>query len=253
MDKFIAKPNLPEGKVSLCVIDMRAKKEVIENIKKYGADVILSGRCRELYDSVSCHPDMYMHHLGGKYIVAAPNAPDDTMRELANRGFNIIRGEKAAAGKYPDNVAYNVARIGDWAVCNIKHTDRILLNYFHDMNIKLIDVKQGYAKCSICIVNAGALITSDEGIYRVLLKYGFDILKIRPGHIELPGLNYGFIGGASGLLDAGTMFFAGNLLTHPDYNNIEIFLKKYNINTKPLSNEVLFDVGSIIPLKEYSI
>lgn len=250
MAKYIEEPNMPCTKVSLCVVDMRARKSIIDGIRKSGAEVIQAGKCDELYDSVCCHPDMYIHHLGLRNVVAAPNSPKNTIYELQKRGFNIIKGQKAVSGKYPDSVAYNVARIGEFAVCCMKYCDPVLLRNLYDMNIKIIDVKQGYSKCSVCIVNSRAVITSDDGIYNALLNNGFDVLKISPGYISLPDLNYGFIGGASGLLDDVAVSFAGNIEGHPDFKKIEIFLSKYGKRAKSLDSLVLTDLGSIIPLME---
>ena len=84
------------------------------------------------------------------------------------------------------------------------------------MGLELIPVKQGYAKCSLCIVSENAVITADEGLAYTLCRAGLDVLKIIPGCIRLPGYGYGFIGGCCGKLDAATMAFAGDPLTHPD-------------------------------------
>lgn len=253
MEKPIKSPNLPECNVSLGVLDCRARKTIVSELKKHGVKVISAGRCEGLYAAVECHADMFMHHLGGEDIVVAPNAPKETVQELWDNGFNIIIGEKVISRKYPEDVAYNVARIGDYAVCNVLSTDRVLLSCLEDMGITIIDVKQGYAKCSICIVGPGAVITSDDGIYKAMSRLDFDVLKINPGSIELEGLNYGFIGGASGLISKDTVAFTGNIVLHPDFTRIHEFLSRYGKNIKPLDDENLMDVGTFIPLKEYCI
>lgn len=253
MENYIANPNLPEGSVSLGLVDIRADNEIVRSLKEAGVEVIKCGRCPELYDAVSCHPDMLMHHLGGNNIVIAPNAPEETVSELARFGFNIIKGEKRVSGKYPGDVAYNVARIGDYAICNVKTTDTVLLDCLTSMGVRILNIKQGYAKCSICIVDRHAIITSDEGIYKFLSKYDFDILKISPGHIALAGLDYGFIGGASGLIGKGLLSFAGRIDGHPDYDRIQRFLWEHSVGIKSLSCGVLADIGSFIPLKEYHV
>jgi hypothetical protein len=251
MEKFIAAPNLPEGNVSCVIADGRVRDSILHTLRCSGIDVILTDRCDSLYNAVSFHPDMFIHHLGGNDIVAAPNSPAETIKKLSDRGVNIIRGGIPISRNYPGDIAYNVARIGEYAVCNISHTDRVLLSCLSDLGVRLIDVKQGYSKCSICVVDENSVITSDEGIYRSLFNHDIEVLRISPGLIELPGLNYGFIGGTSGFISAEYLSFAGNILLHPDFKKIEKFLFEHGKKIKMLDDGKLLDVGTLIPLKEY--
>ena len=253
VDKFIDNPNLPQHKVSLGIMDGRVRNSVISNLENIGVNVIRTCRCEGLYDAVAYHPDMFMHHLGGDKIVVAPNAPLSFISKLKDYGFNIIIGEKVICSKYPYDIAYNVARIGKFAICNIKHTDTVLLRLLNNSGVKLIDVSQGYAKCSICIVDESVIITSDKGIFEILSKYNFDILNINPGNIILTGANYGFIGGASGLLSKNIIAFTGDVTKHPNYKEINEFLYKNGKDMRILDNQKLMDVGTFIPLKEYFI
>jgi len=253
MNSFINNPNLPQKKVSFGIIDKRVRNSIITELEKSGISVLLTEGCIDLYEAVAYHPDMFIHHLGGNNIVAAPNAPQSTVRGLIERGFNIIAGRQIISRNYPWDISYNVARIGEYAVCNVMYTDKVLISCLEDSGVKIIDVRQGYAKCSICIVDNEAIVTSDEGIYRSLSKFGFDILKIQPGSILLKGMDYGFIGGASGLISKNDIAFTGNIMLHPDYKKIEKFLCKYNKEIKALDSGKLMDAGTFIPLKEYCI
>jgi hypothetical protein len=97
-------------------------------------------------------------------------------------------------------------------------------------------------------VNEKSGITSDEGIFRTLSGQGFDILLIRPGHIRLPGMDYGFIGGATGLISKHEMVVAGSLNLHPDGVRIEEFLADRGVSLVNLSEEPAMDIGTIIGL-----
>lgn len=253
MDRYVISPNLPKNKVSVVLLDARARKTIVKNLEEMGIRVILTDMCNDLYDAVSYHPDMFIHHLGDNCIVAAPNAPLKLLSVLEGLGFNIIKGQKPIGGKYPGDIAYNVARIDEYAVCSTAHTDKTLLQCLYDRGVKIVDVKQGYSKCSLSIIERGTVITSDEGLYTVLRKHDFNILKISPGSIDLKGLDYGFIGGASGLVSNEIVAFAGNLSLHPDLDKIEKFLSQYGKQVKSLDHKKIMDVGTIIPLKEYCI
>ena len=61
-----------------------------------------------------------------------------------------------------------------------------------------IHVKQGYTRCSLLPVDDRSFITSDAGIAKTLAEHDTDVLLIHPGHIHLPGFDYGFIGGTGG-------------------------------------------------------
>jgi hypothetical protein len=97
------------------------------------------------------------------------------------------------------------------------------------------------------------VITSDDGIARTLAGFGLEVLKISPGNIILPGLDYGFIGGASGMVSGDIIVFYGNLASHPDFRKIQDFVKSHGKGCMSLSHESLTDLGTFIPLKEYCI
>lgn len=253
MERFIIDPNLPRGNVSLGIVDGRTRDTIINKLNSSGIQVIRTDRCSALYDAVSFHPDMFIHHIGGRDIVTAPNAPEPTIKKLLDFGFNIIWGGTPLTRKYPGDTAYNVARIGEYAVCNAAYTDKVLLKLLEGMGVKIIDVKQGYAKCSICIISPDAIITSDDGLYRALNGYGFDILKINTGFISLPKLSYGFIGGASGLISKDEAAFSGNIELHPDFKKIKKFAASHGKSILNLDELQLVDIGTFIPLKEYGI
>ncbi|WP_337961167.1 DUF6873 family GME fold protein [Caloramator sp. mosi_1] len=146
--------------------DGRINSDIEYNLKSMGINIIKTQKQKVLYEAVSYHPDILFHHLGGKEIVIAPNIEDKLYYALENEGFNLIIGKNKLERKYPKDVLYNVARLRDVAILNIRHTDEVLLEELDRRKIKLIDVKQGYAKCSVCIVSEDAIITSDIGIHK---------------------------------------------------------------------------------------
>jgi hypothetical protein len=82
-------------------------------------------------------------------------------------------------------------------------------------------------------------------------RYGIECLLIKPGGIELKGLNYGFIGGASGLLSKKQIAFTGGLESLEDICKLRSFLYEKKFEIKILDKVRLTDYGSIIPLKSY--
>ncbi len=183
------------------------------------------------------HADLQVCVIGSEIIV--PPMFYNYYKKML-KGKNVICGEINPDGHYPKCCAYNVAVTKKYAVCNEKITDRIILQRVKKLGLEIINVKQGYAKCSMCIAK-DAVITSDMGIYKAIHQK-INTLLISSGQIFLPGYEYGFIGGASGF-DGESLNFTGDITKHPDFLRIDKFLKDNNIiYTYTQGN--LFDCGS---------
>ena len=113
-----------------------------------------------------------------------------------------------------------------------------------------MQVSQGYSKCPLCIVDQNSFITEDEGIANTLKRHNINVLKISAGDVRLPGLDYGFLGGASGKISKNLLAFTGDIRQHRDYDKIYDFCAERSVELISLSNEELIDIGSIIPVTE---
>lgn len=246
--KFIDVPNIPENNVVLAVVDGRISKGVENGLAAIGIQTIKTKAHPSLYDAVAFHPDMFLHHICGKNIVFAPGTSEDTIRELENHGFQLIRGETELKYKYPGNISYNAARVGKFVFHNTKYTDKILKSFFSKLEVELIHVNQGYAKCAISVVDENSIITMDMGIAKIADKKGLDVLLIEEKNILLSGLDYGFIGGSSGLIATNKWAVAGSFDTLEYCDEILNFLNKKGIKIISLSNQQVVDIGSVIPI-----
>lgn len=253
MEDFVKTPNLPKHQVSLAIVDGRIRTEIQNKLYRNNINLIKTEKIPALYEAVSCHPDLQLHHMGGDKIILAPNVSNRFVYQLEEKGFRLIFGETEIGGNYPSNIAYNAARVGKNLICNKKYTDKRLIAEAEKLNLNIIDVKQGYSKCSLCVVEEAAVISSDDGILKACSSNGIDFKKIRSGNIALQGFDYGFIGGASGYLSSSELGFYGNISFHPDYDIIKDFLKKYRKKEINLGENLVYDYGTFIPLKEYSI
>lgn len=241
-------PFIPLKKSNIAIVDGRVPQGIIDSLESHKLETILTCKCEELYEAISNHPDIVIHPINRNTLIIAPNVYDYYVDLLKNKGLNLIKGEKKLLRNYPDNVAYNVARVGNYAIHNFKYTDEKLKFYLGKEGIDFIDVKQGYSKCSVSIINDKAIITSDSSIYKKCIGMDIDALLIRSEAIKLPGLNYGFIGGATGLMSPNELLITGSLDTHPDGAHIKNFMAKYGVFPIILSNKEIIDIGSIITL-----
>ena len=245
---FVRTSFIPEYKILLALIDRRITKDMKAKLNDLNINIIESTPCIQTYDAINCHPDITILKINDNNIIVAPNVYDYYSKKLCPLGFNIIKGNSLIKSKYPYNIAYNVAIFGKYAIHNLKYTDKKVLEFLDKNNFTKINVKQGYCKCSICIVDENSIITSDEGIYKEVIKHDIDCLLIDKGHIDLFDLSYGFIGGCSGLISKDDLIFFGDISKHPNYNEIKKFVENKNKNIISLSDEKLLDLGSLIPL-----
>lgn len=245
---YTKEPFIVNEELCLALVDKRITCDMELELKKRNIEIIKTIGCEELYEAIKYHPDICVCNLGNGNIVVAPNVYDYYYNALKGKGFNIIKGESYIKDKYPFNIHYNVCIFGKYALHNFKYTELNILKHIEENKLIKINLKQGYSKCSICVVDENSIITSDRGIYNSVKEQGIDCLLIKEGYIDLFNLNYGFIGGCTGLIGKNKLAFLGDVTKHPDYIKIKEFLDKKNKEIICLSNEALLDLGSIIPL-----
>lgn len=245
---FIEKPNLPKFAVSELIISGRYKF-VVDELKRLGISVIEADELSEVYGAEKYHADISAIHLcNDKLLVAKNNIV--LADKLSSLGYNISLSEKIISGKYPNCTALNAVLLGDKMICRESSIDDKLIEHCKTNSIKIISVKQGYARCSTAVVAKNAVITSDNGIYKACIENSIDALKIESGYIEIEDYDYGFIGGSCGKLSNDILAFCGNAKTHKNYDDIKDFALNYGINLLSLSNRKLFDIGGFIPTKQ---
>lgn len=243
---YFANPNLPNKRSKSVLIDYRTSEETVNELNNLGIKIFKTQPVKSLYNAVQGHADMQIHHLGNDRFVTAPEVYEYYKSILLNA--DIIKGSKELISKYPEDICYNAAAFGNYLICNAACTALEILSEYQSMKQTILNVKQGYAKCSVCVVNESAIITSDKSIAKTAMQHGIDVLHIESGYIKLKDMSYGFIGGATGLLAPDILAVNGDIKTHINYNDIISFCRNYNIYVTSLKNGEIEDIGSIIPL-----
>lgn len=241
----VEKPNIPNTKIKLAVIGDYAELESSLNL--LGIETIKLKKCNGLLKPLHSHADILCCHLGKEDIILE-NCQNDASKRLEGLGFKPIMLHNDLKNKYPYDAPLNAAIFGDYIVANTQTVSQNILNYFKKREYEILDVNQGYSKCSICVVNSNAIITDDLSIYNSCKPYDIDVLLVEKGSVKLEGHNYGFIGGCCGLIDENLMAFCGDINKHSDADKIKGFLKNYSIDTIALFSSDLIDVGGILPL-----
>ena len=245
-DKFLLNPNLPDNKVTTVFahVDDIALKTVFNDLSLKVVNV----NENPFLDTPVCkHADMLSNYVG-KSIFLTDKYQVDLCNFLADNGGKSVIIENVKS-PYPNDCLLNFADIGGYIICN----KSILTNEIAEVlpNKPIIDVKQGYSKCSVCICGYNTIITDDKSVYNAVLQYDdINSLLIEKGSIRINKYNYGFIGGCCGLLDKGLLLFNGDLLTHSDFDKIKNFLYYNGVKYIDIKGKPLTDIGSIIPIME---
>lgn len=230
------------------IIDYRASDEIINYIKKLNIEPIKTVKCSDLQKPVDGHPDMVMHPIDEKTFIVAPNVYNYYFDVLNNIGIKVIKGGKTLFRNYPEDIAYNVARIGRYAVHNTHHTDQVLKCYLEEANIEFIHVNQGYTKCSVAAVSENKAVTSDFVIHEKLESYNIDCMYINPEIVNLKGYDHGFIGGSVGLINENIFLSTGKILDDNILNAFKKFIQSCGYIYEEASSQQIIDLGSIIPI-----
>ena len=214
-----------------------------EKLKSYGQVVRTKANTRVL-KGLDTHPDILVHPLPSGNLVVDRDNYDYYKEIFPNK--KIIPSHSSLTGKYPGDILLNAFAFKKIFIHNVKHTDQVILDYYKKAGYDLVNIKQGYAKCS-CLVTEDFVITSDGGIYESLRDL-IPIYKIDHGQIKLQNFNYGFIGGASGVLGK-KIFFTGDFSHHSSYEEILKIINKYDYEIEILSKDPIEDYGTIFFIK----
>ena len=229
-----------------CFVDYRTSNEELLNLKKLNIDTIIVPKTNLVYPAIDGHVDIQLNVIDKitKTIIVQKDIDDNFLKLVSDKNINYILSDKSLGNNYPQDVSLNALILKDYFIHNTNCTDKNLLSSQKGKTI--INVNQGYTKCSILPINDTALITNDKGIYNALNKDIFDILLLPPGDIVLPSLDYGFIGGTGGMISPDKLGFFGELSQYKYGNEVYNFLYKYDVEPISLRKGKLIDRGSLL-------
>ena len=249
MSNAFVDPYIPEKRVNKAILSKDSSDEICKSLQDYGIEIILMEPNPFLPKPLASHTDMQMVNVIEGVLIYAPGISEKTLYDLKKTGYDLIKGSAPVGAKYPFDVAYNCAIVGENAFLNPKYTDFVTMETIKKAGIKVYPVKQGYAKCSTCIVSKEAIITADPHIHAKALEAKIDALLIMPQHnIILRGYNYGFIGGSCGLISDYELAIFGEIKQLQEADAILKFCKKHGKKILSLSNTPVCDLGGLFPL-----
>lgn len=223
-------------------IIMSDEKPDINKFISNSYNIIPTDTITELLPFERRHTDMQCLRIRDTFFVLKEAV--NLQNKLRSIGLQVITTEEDIAAEYPKNVLLNAVYMNEALYCKVDSIADIVKNYCKEHRIKLINVNQGYTKCSTAILNE-CFITADKGIYKAMTENGEEGVLIESGDIELKGVDYGFIGGSS-FYDNSTAYFSGDIKQHRSYNKINELLKKKSIRIKSLTDNRIYDIGGFI-------
>lgn len=218
---------------------------ISESLRSYGINVIASKCINTLRENEQYHADMQICIINNTAFIPQNTAEiADILKILC---YDVVIC-KPLNYTYPENISLNVAIIGDKLYCKESSLAKEIADFCKENKIEIVNVNQGYTKCSTLILNKKAIITSDSTICTAAENNSISVLRISPGNIYLQDADYGFIGGCSGVI-GDTVYFFGDIETHPDSEEIVRFIKKQGMNYISLNKGMLKDIGGFVLLK----
>ena len=241
-------PFAPYKKPRFVIIDYRAGKEILDYLKKLNIEPIKTIKCPDLQEPIDGHPDMVIHPINFETFVVAPNVYYYYRNVLGSLGIKVIEGGKTLSRNYPEDIAYNVARIGRYAVHNTRHTDQVLRYYLEEAGMEFIHVNQGYTKCSVAALSDNKALTSDFLIHEKLKSFNIDCMYVNPKFIRLKGYDNGFIGGSTGLIDEKIFLSTGKIFDEDISLDLKKFIESAGYIYEEASSQQITDLGTLIPI-----
>ena len=237
------------------IIDYRMRKIEKDFLIGLGYELIELEKSKDVYEEISAHPDIFCAKIGNALVVEPRSY--DYLKSALSSDVTIYKGEGKLGEKYPQDIKYNICIVGNYAIHNFKYTDVAMLKLIEVKGYEKIDVSQGYANCSIAVIDDNSVITSDKGIYNKLNGTGIEVLLIEPDDIKLLStspkgkdgysIKRGFIGGCITRLGQ-NVFISGDLNKLKSAEEIRIFIKKRNLNVIDFSGYDVVDYGGMVEI-----
>lgn len=244
MIRIIETPHLPKGKVRHIIIGEKYRNLLETPLFEHNLTPIWLKNNPYVDDRLSGHADLAAVQIGKSIILSEYLKPCEQIHNFINIEYLLNPIEPV----YPYDAGLNICIVGDKLFYNPKTANRELVK--KSGCTKLISVKQGYTKCSICVADENAIITSDKMIAATAKNVGMDALYLEKPFVALEGFDYGFIGGAAFKISANELAFTGVIENYIIKGQIERFLNERNIKPVYLTDKPIFDIGSAIPLTE---
>lgn len=225
------------------IIDNRMRQIEKQKLQNMGFEIIEVQTNPNVYTEISSHVDISVCKIENEIIVE----PTQNMNNISNK----IYGKERISAEYPHDIKYNVCIIGNFAIHNLKYTDKILKQKLIDNGFELVNTTQGYTNCSIAVIDENSAIVTDKGLNKILQKHGIKTLYLDE-KLDIKLLNEneysektGFIGGCISRIKNKIIVF-GDLDKIDFQNKIRSFIHERNLEVIEFKGLDVIDYGGLI-------
>jgi hypothetical protein len=228
------------------LLDERVSEECLRSLMLRGFSPITLPRYPALPEAIGAHCDTLLFKYGNKIITSADYCEYAAFvfSDLRERhpDINIAFSSDTLGSSYPNDCRFNALTVGNRLVCKAASISESVLRLAQECGLTVVDSNQGYAACTVLMIDENNAVTADKGMARLLRSLSVKVTEISEGGISLPPYEYGFIGGAS-FVCGDTVYFFGNPARHPDGELIREAILSAGKKLCALSDAPLADIG----------
>ena len=225
----------------LAIVDYRLPQEAI-SVLQFHAEVFLFNAHGQTFNAVDGHPDIFLCMVDDK-VVVAPNTPQSCIDSLQLNTIDFCFGERVVGFDVESSTPYNCVVTKDMILHKRGFTDVKILELC--ANKLFVDLPQPFTRCSLFVFGNDSFITSDRGVYNVLMANDLDICFVEPFEILLPPYKNGFIGGCLGVY-GNSVFLSGSIANLKDGDAMKQFIEHRGFELVELFDGKLLDVGGMV-------
>ena len=228
-------------KMIYCIHSSRLPEAARECLLSLGFSPIALPPSSEVSEAISHHVDLSLFLSDGIGFVTREGY--ERVHPLCpSLSLSVI--EEELVPRYPEEARLNVLTVGKNAFYLKGNAPGVLLAHLKEKGYALHTVKQGYPACTVLALDSRHAISADRGMLRALKECGIEVLPICDGGVMLPPFPYGFLGGAAGVF-RDTVYFIGDVRTHPDGRRIVDFIEGCGMRALSLCDGPLLDLGGL--------
>lgn len=251
MIRNIKTPHLPEGEVRHLIIGEKYRKKLENALIANNLEPIWMPDNPYVDERLSAHADLAVNNFSTNQMILSEYLQNSELfKQLNTLGYTCSAANNPIKPQYPYDAGLNICLIGNKLIYNSRTICEELNKPLGAISINRIDCRQGYTKCSVCIVDENSIITADRAIADKAIAFGMDVLLTDNSIVDLNGFNNGFIGGAAFKLSKFKIAFTGTIESSKEKNAIENFLSERDVEAVYLTENKLFDIGSAILITE---
>ena len=239
------------NKNGVLIVDYKTPKEETNILKSFGFEIIKTSPNKAMYDAIDGHPDIQMTLIGNTLFVNQ-KIPYEFLVSLENKNIHYKIGKKSLSLPYPSNIPFNSLVSDDLFIHKLDSTEPLVLEKANKLNLDLINVNQGYTRCSTAFVGKDSYITEDKSIAKKLASLNKNVFIKEPSNIYLRGFDHGFIGGSMSLItlnNENIILITGDIDKYRFGNDLKSFLNNINIPYLSIGKGLVKDRGSVIQVK----